>query len=76
MKDANSLSHSKWRCQYHIVFASKYRRREIYGKLKVDIGQILRKLCEQNNYLFALHKILLYFLCKTASLTNGKSSLQ
>ena len=47
MKDVNSLSHSKWRCQYHVVFAPKYRRKEIYGKLKADIGQILRKLCEQ-----------------------------
>ena len=47
MKDVSSLSHSKWRCQYHIVFAPKYRRKEIYGKLRADIGQILRKLCEQ-----------------------------
>ena len=47
MKDVNSLAHSKWRCQYHIVFAPKYRRKEIYGKLRADIGQILRKLCEQ-----------------------------
>jgi len=47
MKDIESLSHSKWRCQYHIVFAPKYRRQEIYGKIKADIGQILRKLCEQ-----------------------------
>ena len=42
-----TASHSKWRCQYHIVFAPKYRRQEIYGKIKVDIGKILRKLCEQ-----------------------------
>ena len=47
MKDVNSLTHSKWRCQYHIVFAPKFRRKEIYGKIKADIGQILRKLCEQ-----------------------------
>ena len=47
MKDIQSLSHSKWRCQYHIVFAPKYRRKEIYGKIKTDIGIILRKLCEQ-----------------------------
>ncbi len=47
MNDINSLSHSKWRCQYHIVFALKYRRQEICGKIKVDIGKILRKLCEQ-----------------------------
>ena len=49
MNDINSLSHSKWRCQYHIVFAPKYRRKEVYGKIKSDIGQILRKLCEQKS---------------------------
>ncbi|WP_461615037.1 IS200/IS605 family transposase [Clostridium sp. Marseille-QA1073] len=42
----NSLAHSKWNCKYHIVFAPKYRRQIIYGKIKVDIGVILRKLCE------------------------------
>ena len=45
--DIASLSHSKWRCQYHIVFAPKYRRQEIYGKIKEDVGKILRKLCQQ-----------------------------
>ena len=44
--DTKSLAHSKWRCKYHIVFAPKYRRQVIYGKIKVDIGVILRKLCE------------------------------
>ena len=44
--DTQSLSHSKWRCKYHIVFAPKYRRQIIYGKIKADIGVILRKLCE------------------------------
>ncbi len=47
MGEIISTSHSKWRCEYHIVFAPKYRRKEIYGKLKADIGDILRKLCEQ-----------------------------
>ena len=47
MDDIQSLSHTKWRCQFDIVFAPKYRRKEIYGKLKADIGQIIRKLCEQ-----------------------------
>ncbi len=45
--DKNTLAHTKWNCKYHIVFAPKYRRRIIYGKIKVDIGKILRKLCEQ-----------------------------
>ena len=46
-KDINSLEHTKWRCQYHIVFAAKYRRQAIYREIKTDIGKILRKLCEQ-----------------------------
>ena len=45
--EIKSTAHSKYRCQYHIVFAPKYRRKEIYGTLKRDIGEILRKLCEQ-----------------------------
>ena len=50
MKDTvQSLSHSKWNCKYHIVFAPKYRRQKVYGKLKSDIGRILRQLCEQKN---------------------------
>ena len=44
--DMNSLSHTKWECKYHIVFAPKYRRQEIYGRIKADIGKILRQLCE------------------------------
>jgi putative transposase len=46
-KDKNSLEHTKWRCQYHVVFSPKYRRMAIYGEIKKDIGMILRKLCEQ-----------------------------
>lgn len=44
--DVSSLAHTKWECKYHIVFAPKYRRQVIYGKVKQDIGQMLRKLCE------------------------------
>ncbi|MEB6242850.1 IS200/IS605 family transposase [Staphylococcus gallinarum] len=45
--DTNSLAHTKWNCKYHIVFAPKYRRQIIYGKIKKDIGIILRQLCER-----------------------------
>ena len=45
--DINSLAHSKWNCKYHVVFAPKYRRMIIYNQIKVDIGKILRKLCDQ-----------------------------
>jgi len=45
--DKNSLSHTTWECKYHLVFAPKYRRQIIFGKLKADIGKILRELCER-----------------------------
>ena len=47
MNDIKSLSHTKWRCKYHIVFAPKYRRQIIYKKIREDIGKILRGLCER-----------------------------
>ena len=43
--DENSISHTRWNCTYHIIFIPKYRRKEIYGKLRKDIGEILRQLC-------------------------------
>ena len=46
-KDINSLEHTKWRYQDHVVFAPKYRRQVIYREIKADIGTILRELCEQ-----------------------------
>lgn len=46
-KDIQSLEHTTWRCQYHVVFAPKYRRLAIYGQIKKDVGFILRKLCDQ-----------------------------
>lgn len=46
LNDVNSLSHSKWNCKYHIVFAPKYRRKVFYGEKKAAVGKILRQLCE------------------------------
>ena len=47
MKDNNSLAHTTWNCKYHIVFAPKYRRGVIYGEIRVEIGKIIRMLCER-----------------------------
>ena len=44
--DESSLSHTRWKCQYHIVLVPKYRRKVVYGKLRKDIGAIIRRLCE------------------------------
>ena len=46
MNDINSLSHTKWNCKYHIVFAPKFRRKVFYREKKAAIGKILRQLCE------------------------------
>lgn len=46
MNDIHSLSHTKWNCKYHIVFAPKYRRKVFYGEKRLEIGAILRELCK------------------------------
>lgn len=49
MDDKNTLAHTSWRCKYHIVFAPKYRRKEIYGKYRVEIGKMIRILCQRKD---------------------------
>lgn len=46
MNDAHSLSHTKWNCKYHIVFAPKYRRKIFYEEKRIELGEILRELCK------------------------------
>ncbi len=46
MNGTNSLSHTKWNCKYHIVFAPKYRRKVFYKEKRREVGEILRTLCE------------------------------
>jgi len=46
VNDVHSLSHTKWDCKYHVVFAPKYRRKVFYGEKKLEIGAILRELCK------------------------------
>jgi putative transposase len=47
MDDAESLSHTKWECKYHVVFIPKCRRRVLYGELRRHLGEVLKKLAEQ-----------------------------
>ena len=49
MKDINSLSHTRWNCKYHIVFAPKYRRKVFYETNRLEIGKILRDLCNRKD---------------------------
>jgi putative transposase len=45
--DKNTLAHTTWECKYHVVFAAKFRRQVVYGRIKADIGKILRELCDR-----------------------------
>lgn len=47
--DNKSLSHTRWKCQYHIVFIPKYRKKVLFGRLKVDVKEILTTLCRYKN---------------------------
>ena len=80
-------AHSRYRCEYRIVFAPKYRRKEIYGRLKKDIGEIMRKLCKEKdveiieaeacpNYIHMLVSISPYIsIAQFMGFLKGKSSL-
>jgi len=86
--DIKSLSHTTYRCQYHIVFAPKYRRQEIYGKVKIEIGKILRKLCDRKGIKIIeanackdhIHMLVeippKYAVSDTLGYLKGKSSLE
>lgn len=64
MSTDNSLSHTKWNCKYHIVFIPKYKRKEIYGKIKADIGAILRRLCEMKDVeILEEHAMVIISIC-------------
>lgn len=85
--DKNSLAHTRWECKYHIVFAPKFRRQEIYGKLKADLGTILRELCERKGIEIIqaelcpdhIHMLIRippkYSVSETMGYLKGKSSL-
>lgn len=44
--DNKSLSHTRWKCQYHIVFIPKYRKKQLYGQVKQDVKEIINTLCK------------------------------
>lgn len=74
--DESSLSHTRWDCKYHVVFAPKFRRKEIYGKLREDIGKILRQLCDhKGDAFFCFPVILQVFFDKFFLFKPTKSSL-
>ena len=85
--DNESLAHTKWNCKYHVVFSPKYRRKIIYGKIKIDIGRMIRKLCEYKGVAIIeaeackdhIHMLISippkYSVSQTMGYLKGKSSL-
>ncbi|SFR69496.1 IS200/IS605 family transposase [Anaeromicropila populeti] len=47
--NSSSLSHTRWKCQYHIVFIPKYRRKVLFGQVRADIREIIKRFCEYKN---------------------------
>jgi len=47
MRQANSLSHTRWECKYHVVFIPKYRRKQLFGQLRRELGEVFRRLAQQ-----------------------------
>ena len=47
--DKKSLSHTAWKCQYHIVFIPKYKKKKLYGQVRADIRDIIKTLCSYKN---------------------------
>ena len=47
--DNKSLSHTRWKCQYHIVFIPKYRKKVLYGRIRRDVREIIATLCQYKN---------------------------
>ena len=46
MKEINHMTYIVYHTQYHVVFAPKYRRAVFYDSIRMEIGKILRELCE------------------------------
>ena len=88
MKDWRSQAHVKWVCKYHVVIIPKYRRKVLYGKLRVRIGKLLRELCRQkgielvegNSTPDHIHMVLSvppkYSIAMTIGYLKGKSAIR
>ena len=62
-KDIHSLSHTRWNCKYHVVFAPKYRRKVFYGEKRLEIGAILRELCNWKGVNIIQAEVCVYRSC-------------
>jgi len=88
MNVIDSLAHVKWDCKYHVVFIPKYRRKVLYGRVRKEVGRILRELCEQKEIVLVeghatpdhIHLLLSippkYSVAYTVGFLKGKSAVR
>ncbi len=87
MSQVRSLRHSRWVCQYHVVFIPKYRKKAIFGQIRSDLGDVFRRLAEQKEsqieegHLMSDHVHMLisippkYAVSKVIGFVKGKSAI-
>ena len=64
INDIKSLAHTSWNCKYHVVFAPKYRRKVFYASKRLEIGAILRQLCEWKGITIIKERyVLIIYIC-------------
>ena len=77
MTNYRSLNHSKWACQYHVVFIPKYRKKAIYGELR----QQQRESEVEEGHLLADHVHMMlsippkYAVAQVIGYIKGKSAI-
>ena len=88
MTHSRSLNHTKWHCQYHVVFIPKYRKKAIDGQLRAYLGDVFRQLArhresqEEEGHLLADHVHMLvsippkYSVSRVIGYIKGKSAIQ
>ena len=82
VNDIQSLSHTTWNCKYHIVFVPKYRRKVFYEEKRLEIGWVLRQLCEWKGIGCPDHNHMLitippkYSVSSVMGFLKGKSDIQ
>ncbi len=87
MIEYKSLKHSRWYCKYHIVWIPKYRKKVIYGNLRIHLGDIFHELARQKEsriaegHLMGDHVHMLisippkYAVSQVVGFIKGKSSI-
>ena len=88
MDNDQSLNHTRWECKYHVVWIPKYRRKELFGKLRQELGSLFKDLAQRQEsrvlegHLLPDHVHMLisippkYAVSQVVGFIKGKSAIQ